>query len=247
MTERITDESAVPQSRPVDASPARMSTVRPTSTSSPSPRTSRFGLSKRAWWVVAAGFGLGFLLFFLLWLDQRNNGDFYRPERADDGPAGQVFEPLPTPQNDNDGRSASGLSEAAQDIAMAPRPAPPPPVAAPRPREAETPTQAARADAPRPAQALAPSSVPQPISRTQPKYPAEAMRRNETGTVVVRVEVDTDGTPKDISIARSSRSRSLDRAAMGAVRQWRFRPAQRDGQAIVASVDVPFDFSLQER
>ncbi len=224
-----------------------MSTVRPTTSTPPSsPRPSRFGLSKRAWWVVAAGFGLGLLLFFMIWLDQRNDRDFYRPERAADGPSGQVFEPLPTPQGDTDGRSASGLSEAAREIAMAPRPAPPP-VPAPRPRPVETPTETARADAPRPAQALAAGSVPQPISRTQPKYPAEAMRRNETGTVVVRVEVDTDGTPKDISIARSSRSRSLDRAAMSAVRQWRFRPAQRDGRAVVASVDVPFEFTFQDR
>jgi protein TonB len=203
-------------------------------------------LSKQAWWFIGGGFGLGFLLFFMLWLDMRDNGNFYRAEEAADAAPGQVFEPLPMPQVDGGGRSASGLSEAAREIAANPRQAPAPEPVAPPPRPTE-PAQNARPAAQRPSQALAAGSVPQPIERIQPKYPAEAMRRNETGTVVVRVEVGTDGEPADISIARSSRSRALDRAAMQAVRQWRFRPAQRDGQAVVATVDVPFDFSLQER
>lgn len=187
-------------------------------------------------------------MFFLLWLDMRDNGNFYRPAPAADGAAGQVFEPLPTPQIDRDGRSASGLSEAAGEIADNPPPPPPRPASAPAPPlPAAVPSENAGPSAQQPAPSLAAGSVPTPISRIQPKYPNDALRRNETGTVVVRVEVDTDGTPSDVSIARSSRSRSLDRAAMAAVRQWRFRPAQRDGRAIVASTEVPFEFTLQER
>jgi periplasmic protein TonB len=224
-----------------------MSTARP----SASPPSSRFRLSKRAWWFIGGAFGLGFLLFFLLWLDMRNNGNFYRAEPTGDGPAGQVFEPLPTPQNHGEGRSVSGLSEAAREIAANPSP-PPPPAAAPvdtpaRPvapiNDASSPPPASQ----RPSQAMATGSVPQPIERVQPKYPAEAMRRNETGTVLVRLEVGADGEPTDVSIARSSRSRALDRAAMQAARQWRFRPAQRDGQAVSSTVEVPFEFALQEQ
>lgn len=184
-------------------------------------------------------------MFFLLWLDMRDNANFYRAEPVGEAAPGQVFEPLPTPQGSEDGRSASGLSEAAREIAANPRPAPAP--VAPPPRPAEPDTAPSRPAPSSSGNALAAGSVPQPIERIAPKYPAEAARRNETGTVVVRVEVGTDGEPTDIAIARSSRSRALDRAAMQAVRQWRFRPAQRDGQAVVASLEIPFDFTLQER
>jgi periplasmic protein TonB len=222
--------------------PVRMSTVQPSA-----PRGSRFGLSRRAWWVVAAGFGVGFLLFLLLWLDQRNDSDFYRAEGGKvDSADGQVFEPLPAPMAGGDG-SASGLSEAAEEALRNPPP-PPPPVQAPRP--VETPAARPIADAPqtaRPSTALAPGSVPVPISKPAPDYPADALRNNETGTVVVRIEVGADGTPTDVTLARRSGSRSLDRAAIKAAKRWRFRPAQRDGQAIASAVEVPMAFSLDER
>jgi periplasmic protein TonB len=219
-----------------------MSTVQPSA-----PRGSRFGLSRRAWWVVAAGFGVGFLLFLLLWLDQRNDSNFYRAEGKVDSADGQVFEPLPAPMAGGDG-SASGLSEAAEEALRNPPP-PPPPVE--RPRPIETPVPRPVADAPpqtsRPTTGLAPGSVPVPISKPSPDYPADALRNNETGTVVVRIEVGADGTPTDVTLARRSGSRSLDRAAIKAAKRWRFRPAQRGGQAVAGAVEVPMAFSLEGR
>ena len=221
--------------------PARMSTLQPSA-----PRGSRFGLSRRAWWVVAAGFGVGFLLFLLLWLDQRNDSNFYRAEGKVDSADGQVFEPLPAPMAGGDG-SASGLSEAAEEALRNPPPPPP----APAPRRVETPVPRPVADAPpqnpRPSATLAPGSVPVPISKPAPDYPVDAQRNNETGTVVVRIEVGADGTPTDVTLARRSGSRSLDRAAIKAARRWRFRPAQRDGQAVAGAVEVPMAFSLEGR
>ena len=203
----------------------------------------RFGLSRRTWLIVAAGFGVGLLLFFLLWLKTRGDSDFYRaPDRAD-GPGGQVFEPLPAPQPDG-AHSASGLSEAAEEALRNPRPAPaPPPVAQQVPQTAPPP--ATTAEAPRPAAGLAPGSVPVPISRPAPTYPSDAMRNGETGTVVVRIEVGADGEPTAVRLATRSGSRSLDRAALQAAKRWRFRPAQRDGQPVPGSVDVPIAFSLE--
>ena len=107
----------------------RMSTVQPSA-----PPGSRFGLSRRVWWVVAGGFGIGLILFLLLWLDMRDNGDFYRAEDKADSADDQVFEPLPAPISGGD-RSASGLSEAAAEALRNP----PPPVAMPRPVEAPVP------------------------------------------------------------------------------------------------------------
>ena len=229
---------------------ARMSTVQPKppqgSPAHDVPSRLRFGLSRRVWWVVAGGFGAGFLLFLLLWLDMRNDGDFYRPQGKTGGADGQVFEPLPAPMAGGE-RSASGMSEAAEEAMR--NPPPPPPVAVPRP--AETPIQPTVADTSsptdRPAPNLAPGSVPVPISKPAMKYPTDAQRNGETGTVVVRIEVGTDGEPTAVTVVSRSGSRSLDRAAVQAAKRWRFRPAQQDGRAVAAAVEVPIAFTLEGR
>lgn len=227
-------------------SSARMSTV-------PSSSAPRFGLPPRTWKFIAAAFGVGLLLGGLLlltvWLDQRNDREFYRVEGAQDAAPGQVFEPLPTPQPDGDGRSASGLSEATEALARNPRPAPPPAVAnvpsAPVPGE-QPGVVTGIAPAP-PAAGLAAGSTPEPIQRTPPRYPGEALRNGDTGTAVVRAEVDEEGRVAAVSLVSRTGSRALDRAAMQAVRGWRFRPAQRDGRPVPGSVDVPIEFSLDGR
>lgn len=85
------------------------------------------------------------------------------------------------------------------------------------------------------------------IARVQPEYPPAAARVQEEGTVLVRVEVDADGRPTDVSIARRSGSRDLDRAALAAVRQWRFRPAIRDGKPAPSVAEVPVEFTLERQ
>ena len=203
----------------------------------------RFAVSRRAWWIAGAGFGLGLLLFFLLWLDMRDNGDFYRAPDHPAGGDGQVFDPLPAPQA-NGSQSASGLTEAAEAALRNPRPAPapaPPPVAAPAP----PPSTASASDTASPQQALAPGDTPVPISRPAPTYPPDAIRNGETGTAVVRIEVGADGEPVEVSLVTRTGSRSLDRAALAAARRWKFRPAQRNGQPVPGTVEAPIAFSLE--
>jgi len=57
--------------------------------------------------------------------------------------------------------------------------------------------------------------------------------------------VGADGVPTSVEVAQRSGSRDLDRAAVNAVRQWRFQPAQRDGQAVAGAVTVPIDFKMR--
>ncbi|MFA4788634.1 energy transducer TonB, partial [Xanthomonas perforans] len=45
-----------------------------------------------------------------------------------------------------------------------------------------------------------------------------------------------------VTLVQRSGSRDLDRAAMEAVRHWRFHPAQRNGQPVAGSMDIPFEF-----
>ncbi|MGQ4661427.1 TonB family protein [Lysobacter sp. F6437] len=79
-----------------------------------------------------------------------------------------------------------------------------------------------------------------------PPYPVRALRAGAEGTVLLEVLVDTDGQPLEVTIARSSGHRELDRAALRHVlAHWRFQPALRDGHPVRAIGLVPIGFSLQ--
>ena len=66
------------------------------------------------------------------------------------------------------------------------------------------------------------------------------------GTHVV-APVGPDGVPYGIAVARGSGSRVLDRAAMSAVKSWRFKPAMRGGQPVPATVQIPVAYNLGDR
>lgn len=112
----------------------------------------------------------------------------------------------------------------------------------------ESATRTARAERPRTAAAPQRASAPERILALSPApaYPAQALRRSEGGTVVLRVNVGADGRPTDIAFADRSHSRELDRAARDAVAKWQFTPATRDGKAVAAVVEVPVDFKPQQ-
>ena len=87
----------------------------------------------------------------------------------------------------------------------------------------------------------------EPLAQVQPDYPAAALRAREEGTVLLRVEVDAEGSPTSVDVESSSRSRELDRAARDAVRQWTFSPAVENGQPVASTVTVPVDFRVEEQ
>lgn len=60
-------------------------------------------------------------------------------------------------------------------------------------------------------------------------------------TVSVQLTIQTDGVPKDVRVAKRVRE-DIDDSALDAVRQWRFRPAMRDGKPIEVRVTVEVSF-----
>jgi len=82
------------------------------------------------------------------------------------------------------------------------------------------------------------------LAHETPRYPVAAVRSGVEGTVMLRIAVDANGVPTDIGYAQRSGNQDLDRAAMQAARDWRFRPAQRDGRAVASTVNVPVHFVL---
>lgn len=79
-----------------------------------------------------------------------------------------------------------------------------------------------------------------------PRYPPAALRSGIEGNVLIRAEIDADGTPTEVGLARRSGNRELDRAALSAVRNWRFQPALRDGKPVASAVQVPVAFVLED-
>lgn len=209
-----------------------MSTPPPSTSPSPQSPRSWYWPSRRALLYAAGAFVIGLLLFVVIWYFDRDTSA-YKVEPAASADAAVEFEPLPVPlpANGRD-KDAERLAPGPQAelVERAPPPAPPTvtPPAAPVP--------------PAPVQAVA-TSAPTPIQMPPPDYPRRAWRRGEEGTVLVKVDVGTNGIPTSVGIARSSRSRALDRAALDAVRRWRFRPAMANGQPTTGSVVVPVEFS----
>ena len=79
----------------------------------------------------------------------------------------------------------------------------------------------------------------------RPSYPKIARRRGYEGIVVLNVQVLKTGQVGDISVLRSSGHRRLDRAALNAVRKWRFEPGTRNGIPVAMTVKVPIHFRLK--
>lgn len=83
------------------------------------------------------------------------------------------------------------------------------------------------------------------ISRNpKPHYPILARRKGWEGQVIVRVQVDIKGKPLQAHVVVSSGRDVLDQAALEAVQQWTFEPAQRSGRATEGSIDITFEFRL---
>jgi periplasmic protein TonB len=75
-----------------------------------------------------------------------------------------------------------------------------------------------------------------------PVYPLGAIAGNLHGKVVLRAQVLTTGEVGQILVRESSGAPILDEAAAETVRRWRFQPAQRNGQAVVAWMTVPIEY-----
>lgn len=100
-----------------------------------------------------------------------------------------------------------------------------------------------------PVAAAAPAESGVPLayeSASPPRYPRDAARLGQEGTVLLRVQVDASGNVLRVEVERGSGVRALDDEALRHVkRHWRFHPAMQNGRAVAAWALVPISFSLQ--
>ncbi len=83
----------------------------------------------------------------------------------------------------------------------------------------------------------------QRLEYVAPKFPTSTRIRTVSGWVELEFTVKTDGSTGDIVVTNSSPRRTFDAAAMNAVREWRYKPVMRDGQAVEQRVAVRIRFS----
>ena len=204
-----------------------------------------FRLPRRVLRIAGIAFGIGLLLFVIVWWRGRDDG-FFKAGVTDPGKALGEMEPLPEPLPGGDG--ASDMPAAGKPSAQRPQLVEAPPAALPDPIDESAAPAAPDATTPTSAPVtLAPGDQPVPLAgqTPPPQYPPAALRSGVTGTVMVRVAVDASGAPTEVTLEKNSGSRDLDRAAVEAVRKWRFQPAQRDGRPVAASLVIPIEFRTQ--
>jgi TonB family protein len=189
-----------------------------------------------------------------------------------DGASSPEASPFSTSLATRHAMASDALGPGTLDMAQSPSGELPPPAAASRSRAEAEPQLAAtssdshlphRSPTSQPAYAITPPAVAQAASlasagsradslpaalfQPAPVYPPELERAGIEGIVVFRLKIAADGNVADAVIEQSSGFAAMDRAALEAVRKWRFTPARRFGVAVPIEVRKRFPFVIERR
>lgn len=82
------------------------------------------------------------------------------------------------------------------------------------------------------------------VSNPKPEYPKLARKRGWQGRVILSVHINAEGRAVHIQIKQSSGHKVLDRAALRALKKWKFEPAQKAGIRIASQLNIPIRFDL---
>jgi protein TonB len=95
---------------------------------------------------------------------------------------------------------------------------------------------------------LEPVALPEDLARSllvdkvQPSYPEQAVRAGVQGAVTLQAWIAADGSIRDLKLVDGSLL--LGKAAVKAVKQWRYKPYLRNGVAVEAETYVTINFKL---
>jgi TonB family protein len=80
------------------------------------------------------------------------------------------------------------------------------------------------------------------LSRVLPDYPSSALQSRLQGAVLLQAWIRKDGTVRDLKVVNGPLA--LCEAAYSAVKQWRYKPLQMNGQSVEATTYVTVNFRL---
>ena len=82
-------------------------------------------------------------------------------------------------------------------------------------------------------------------TRVPPRYPEDAIKNKQQGTVILKVLVGADGIPLKVDVDPATQAApSLIKAAIDVAAQWHFNPVIKNGKPVVSYAKVPINFSL---
>jgi periplasmic protein TonB len=86
---------------------------------------------------------------------------------------------------------------------------------------------------------------PVPVKTPPPKYPDSLKREGVSGVVAVVLVIDEKGGIMSSTISKSSHP-DFERPALEAVKNWKFKPAKKDGNPVKVRVTIPLRFNVDE-
>ncbi len=82
------------------------------------------------------------------------------------------------------------------------------------------------------------------IRRVEPSYTEAASKAKIQGRVLLNMTIGSDGLARNITVEHGI-DPGLDRNATAALRQWRFKPAEREGKPVAVEARVAVNFRLR--
>jgi TonB family protein len=90
-------------------------------------------------------------------------------------------------------------------------------------------------------------TLPTVVREVKPKYTPEAMEQKIQGSVWLEMVVLETGDVGNIEVTRSLDAEyGLDRQAIEAARQWKFKPGTKDGKPVAVVVTIELTFTLRK-
>jgi len=87
------------------------------------------------------------------------------------------------------------------------------------------------------------ATAPIPIYQVEPEFSAKARKAKKGGVVTVRMLVDKQGLPQNVHVVHGV-GMGLDEKAVEAVKQYKFRPAKKDGQPVEEAINIEVNFKI---
>lgn len=81
------------------------------------------------------------------------------------------------------------------------------------------------------------------VSQVNPDYSEQARKKKIRGDVQMSLIIDTAGVPQDVTVIHGLGG-GLDEKAVEAVKQYRFRPATRDGHPVPMKLHINVNFQI---
>jgi TonB family protein len=92
-----------------------------------------------------------------------------------------------------------------------------------------------------------PASLASSLKRTRytpPEFPSKALSQRLSGSVTVEYTVDTNGEPRDVRVVEATPPGVFDKAAIAAVKRWKYDPVVANGTPVEVPVRTSIRFEL---